>query len=384
MTTIYLVRHAESEGNLYRRVHSWYDSLITDNGYRQIQALARRFEDIPIDAVWSSDMFRTKATARSVYLPKGLPLQLDPQLREMHMGEWEDLSWGEAYRLDPDGLKRFLHSDPTWHAPNAETFGQTGDRAYAALQRIAQAHAGQTVAVFCHGTTIRQVLAKIRGIAPEDWHTLTHSDNTAVNLLTYDNGQFEIVFDSDISHLDESMPTMGRLAKQRKPMLTPEQFNLWFRPLDWESESHLYLQARQEAWTNTHPGGPAFQAEDFLPGAQANLSASPWGITVAMAGEHVAGLLELDARHDKAHNAGYIPFFYVIPDRRRQGLGVQLIGKAVSFFRPLGCTAIRLHCAPDSDGVQQFYQKYGFQSIGREQMGRVVLDSMEKHIGYER
>ena len=39
MTTIYLIRHAEAEGNIYRRYHGWYNSLITLNGYRQIQAL---------------------------------------------------------------------------------------------------------------------------------------------------------------------------------------------------------------------------------------------------------------------------------------------------------------------------------------------------------
>ena len=34
MTTIYLIRHAEADGNLYRRAHGWYDSVITDRGYR--------------------------------------------------------------------------------------------------------------------------------------------------------------------------------------------------------------------------------------------------------------------------------------------------------------------------------------------------------------
>ena len=38
MTTIYLIRHAEAEGNLYRRIHGWYDALITDNGFAQIAA----------------------------------------------------------------------------------------------------------------------------------------------------------------------------------------------------------------------------------------------------------------------------------------------------------------------------------------------------------
>ncbi len=51
MTTIYLVRHAEAEGNLYRRIHGWYDSLITENGFAQIKALEERFPDVQIDPV---------------------------------------------------------------------------------------------------------------------------------------------------------------------------------------------------------------------------------------------------------------------------------------------------------------------------------------------
>ena len=94
MTTVYLIRHAEAEGNLYRRIHGWYDALITDNGFRQIAALEERFRDIHVDAVYSSDLYRTMTTARAVYLPKGLELRTDPQLREIHMWDWEDKTWG--------------------------------------------------------------------------------------------------------------------------------------------------------------------------------------------------------------------------------------------------------------------------------------------------
>ncbi len=41
MTTIYLIRHAEAEGNLYRRIHGQYDSLVTKRGYKQIAALIK-------------------------------------------------------------------------------------------------------------------------------------------------------------------------------------------------------------------------------------------------------------------------------------------------------------------------------------------------------
>lgn len=78
MTRIYIVRHAEAEGNLYRRIHGQYDSLVTPLGYRQIEALSRRFQDIPVDAVYSSDLYRTRMTAKAIYAPKGLPLHLEP------------------------------------------------------------------------------------------------------------------------------------------------------------------------------------------------------------------------------------------------------------------------------------------------------------------
>ena len=95
MTRIYLIRHAEAEGNLYRVAHGHYDSLITDRGYEQIKALEKRFADIRIDAVYSSDLFRTRTTAKAIYVPKGLPLHTDADLREVNLGVWEDRPWQE-------------------------------------------------------------------------------------------------------------------------------------------------------------------------------------------------------------------------------------------------------------------------------------------------
>ena len=46
MTTVYIIRHAEAEGNLYRRVHGWYDSKLTEQGMMQVEALKKRFENV--------------------------------------------------------------------------------------------------------------------------------------------------------------------------------------------------------------------------------------------------------------------------------------------------------------------------------------------------
>ena len=96
----------------------------------------------------------------------------------------------------------------------------------------------------------------------------------------------------------------------------------------------------------------------------------------------MAGLLQLDPERYSGEHAGYIPFCYICPDRRGMGLGVQLIGQAVSFYRLLGRDSLRLRCAPYNSRAQHFYAKHGFRKIGEEQGSRVPLDILEKYIGY--
>ena len=100
--------------------------------------------------------------------------------------------------------------------------------------------------------------------------------------------------------------------------------------------------------------------------------------------DSLAGVLQLDTARCQEDGAGYIPFCYITPQRRGQGLGVQLIGQAVSVFRPMGRDRLRLRCAPYNQRAQQFYRKYGFYKVGEEANSRVPLDILEKYIGYER
>ena len=384
MTTIYLIRHAEAEGNLYRRIHGWYDALVTDNGFKQIEALKARFADVQIDAVYSSDLYRTMTTARAIYEPKGLELHTDPELREMNLGDWEDKTWGGMRHFNGEQLTRFNVSDPTWQAPNGESFGQLGERVEGAVRRIAQKHPGQTIAIFSHGMAIRQVIANVKGLAPEEWRNLHHSDNTAVTCLSFDGEKLELVFEGDASHLDPSISTFARQSWWRKEGGRSEDVNLWFRPLDMEREESLYLEARREAWHTIHGDGPAFDGESFLRDARTHLGRTEWGVSCAMKSDQVAGILQLDPERYSQDNAGYIPFCYVMPELRTKGLGAQLIGHAVAFYRPLGRDKLRLRCAPYNKHAQHVYAQLGFRKIGEEQGSRVPLDILEKYIGYER
>nr|WP_275951697.1 GNAT family N-acetyltransferase [Flavonifractor plautii] len=158
---------------------------------------------------------------------------------------------------------------------------------------------------------------------------------------------------------------------------------MWFRPLDLEREEHLYLEARHDAWVDIHGSQVPFDGAGFCRDAAACwVQDKEKALTVAMQRDEVAGVLQLDLARFADQEIGYIPFVYMTPQHRKRGLGVQLIGQAVSVFRPLGRTRLRLRCAPENAVAQRFYKKYGFEKVGEEQ-GSVKLDILEKYIGYE-
>ncbi len=383
MTRIYLIRHAEAEGNLYRRVHGWYNSLITVNGYRQIDALAERFRKIPVDAVYSSDLFRTMTTAGAICKTQNLPLTTDPGLREVNMGQWEDRPWGEIARTDGENLALFNATSPDWKAPGGEGLEEVRRRVGGTVKRLAARHAGQTVAVFCHGTAIRNTLALFQGLSVAESAGLAHSDNTAVSLVEFDGETPRVVFQDDNSHLPEKISTLGRQKWWKSGTGSLADANLWYRPMDLEREGGLYYEARREAWMTIHGSLQGFNGEGFLADARFQSRRDERSIICAMLGDKPAGVLQMDFARDADRGVGGIPFYYLTPEVRSSGLGVQLLGQAVSTYRPMGRDRLRLRCAPENTVAQHFYRSHGFEKVGEEPGGCGRLDVMEKYIGYE-
>lgn len=223
MTTLYLIRHAEAEGNVYRRLHGQYDSHITPNGRRQIVALAERFRQIPVDAVYASDLLRTRTTAEAIYLEKNLPLRLEPRFRELNCGVWEDLPFGYLSRFHPEENRNFSQHPRLWSAEGSETFFVYTDRFLAAMEAVARRHEGQTVAIFSHGMVMRGVQQRLFFPEVDD---LPHSENTAVSKIVWENGTYRAEFLNDASHLPEEITTLGRQQWWRKG--DHKDFNIWF------------------------------------------------------------------------------------------------------------------------------------------------------------
>ena len=305
-------------------------------------------------------------------------------LREIHVGDWEDQPFADIIRRDPARFHLFNNNNPEFLCCGSETFDEVRKRASQAILNIAKDNPGKTVAVFSHGVAIRNTLGFFLGVETKDINEkIPHGDNTAVAYLEVDNGTVKVVYYNDNSHLSEELSTFASQSWWKKQNKKTD-FNLWFRPLNMESEEGraTFYNAREEAWLTIHGSMLHFDGEGFLKDAVSQTQYDKRSVIQVMIGDSPAGILQLNLQRDADKGVGNIPFFYMNPEYRRQGLGVQLLGQAVSIYRPLGRKYLRLRCAPDNRAAQRFYKRYGFRKVGEDPGSRVPLDIMEKYIGY--
>ena len=336
------------------------------------------FQSIPVDAVYASDLRRTQITARAAARPRGLEVHIEPGLREIGMGVYEDRTFGDLHFHFPEEQKRFVTCSPDWAPEGGETFTQVGARVTDAVFRIARAHPDQTVAVFTHGTATRCLQSALRNKHPSQTPELGHCENTGVTCLEFEGDQVRILFENDASHLPEEIATVARQRRAMErgaPLLAA-----WFRPLDMDREAQIYYEARKDAWQDIHGSMADFDGPGFLAEAREQWLIDRRAVECVMAGDRVIGVLQLATDRFAAEKVGYVPLVYLQPEYRRRGIGVQLIGQAVCTYRALGRERLRLRCAPDNLLAQRFYKRYGFVRIGPAPGARVPLDLLEKSI----
>lgn len=144
MTTILLARHGETDWNRQGRWQGWADPPLNAAGRAQARALASQLRQTAFDAVYSSDLQRARETAEIVAAPHGVPVVLDPGLREIDVGSWSGLTRAEIGERFPDGTR-----------PDGETREQHAARVLAAVERIARDNRGRRVLLVTHGGTMR-------------------------------------------------------------------------------------------------------------------------------------------------------------------------------------------------------------------------------------
>src|SRR5215212_6555070 len=152
-----LLRHGQSTWNADGRWQGQADPPLSSLGEEQAGEAARRLSPGQFSRVLSSDLQRAMRTAEILAEALALPVEIDPDLREIDVGDWQGLTRAEINQRAPGALADWSEgrSDST---PGGESRIHLTDRAQAALLRAASTAApGDRVLLVSHGALIRNL-----------------------------------------------------------------------------------------------------------------------------------------------------------------------------------------------------------------------------------
>lgn len=385
-TTIYLVRHAEAEGNLGRRCHGHYDSMLTRRGLEQAEVVGKRFADTYLDAVYSSDLWRARFTAMAIARPHKLTVIERPALREIYMGDWEDEAWAKLPIDYPELYDTWCTHPWDCRPPHGETIMEAGARALAEMRSIAQEQAGNTIALVCHGSAIRGILTLALGLRAEDMMQVGWGDNTCVAKLEFDeNGNIDVVYENDASHLPQKYSTFASIGWTNTKGI-PASPQIWFRRADPKNSQDVdkIVGFMRELHKNAYGTDANLDPDALIRDVERAQKVSPRACTFGCleSGEEAA-LVYLKTWWEEQPEIGLVGGFCIAGDYRGCGLSGQILGQAISVYRALGKRELCARVAEKNMRAQGFYHKFGFLQRGEYRDENGLHYQMVKPISVE-
>lgn len=183
-TRIYLVRHGQVEGYQQKRYNGQINVPLTELGKEQSERVCACLSDVALDAVYSSDLDRSRYGARLIADEHGLVLVAEDALREINFGDWEGRTWVELQEAYPQDWQRRLQDLTNYQVPGGESLQDAADRIRPVIRRILEKHPNGDVALVAHGGVNRIILLDAIGAALEQAFSI-EQDYGCLNIIDY-------------------------------------------------------------------------------------------------------------------------------------------------------------------------------------------------------
>ena len=214
VTTLYLVRHGETEGSGAKRYHGSIDVPLSEKGILQVRKAsvfirehlqssralqeASYLKDIhgkgpaPGDglrreglaSVYCSDLRRSAKSAEVLAESFGLRPVVVPELRERSFGIWEGMTFAEIRGRYPGEFEAWAGNPVKYSPLHGESTLQVKERVVRALEGIVGHHDGEHLAVVAHGGVNRIILCHLLDVPLENIFRLEQG-YAAVNIIEF-------------------------------------------------------------------------------------------------------------------------------------------------------------------------------------------------------
>lgn len=183
-TRLYLMRHGQVADGHTHRFHGNNDIGLSPEGEQQLTRLAQQLQSVPLAAIYSSNLRRSRDGAARLCQGRGLEPQPIPALREIHFGIWEGLTFQEIAERYPEHLASRLQDISNFRIPGGESLMDVRDRVVPFLKEMVAAHPGQPLALVAHAGVNRVILCEALSLPLENVFRLDQNYG-CLNIIDY-------------------------------------------------------------------------------------------------------------------------------------------------------------------------------------------------------
>lgn len=200
MTRFTFIRHGETDFNRQQRFQGQVDVPLNAAGLAQAERLAARLAAERADVLVCSDLLRARQTAAPLAAAWDLEAALDSALREQAFGVLDGLDVPTIKTRHAELWAAWLEQRADFQLPGGESLRQFHDRVMRATRRLAERHAGASIAVVTHGGVLDMLWRSARAL-PLDGLRACEIPNTGINRLSWSGSAWCIERWADAEHL---------------------------------------------------------------------------------------------------------------------------------------------------------------------------------------
>jgi probable phosphoglycerate mutase len=197
---IYIIRHGETDFNKLGIVQgSGVDMELNARGEEQARAFYNLYKNVQFKHIYISKLVRTKQSVMP-FIEAGFSYTSLKELNEISWGVYEGKQQSEEER------RHYWEVVNNWNNGNYHAKLQNGESALEMQTRqnpivtLLKETEHDCVLVCMHGRAMKSLLCTLLSRPLSDMEAFPHS-NLCLYLLSYEEGQFKLLKENDISHL---------------------------------------------------------------------------------------------------------------------------------------------------------------------------------------
>ena len=187
MLKLILVRHAITEDNKGCKLSGHIDSILSEEGKKQIKDLNKFLQLEKIDKIYTTTSSRTKYTVEEIAQERNMEIIEKDTLKEISFGDFEGLDFNEIKDRYPDEFQKMIDEGYNYRYPNGESLVDSYNRVVKEIKDIVNNNDNKNILICSHGGTIRNILTYLISNS-YNYHWNFRIDNCSVTTLEIDDG----------------------------------------------------------------------------------------------------------------------------------------------------------------------------------------------------